>query len=144
MPSATSGRTLPIRDETTDTVSAPNGPSPTSHGLGDRKSGEPGRVVTVRRGKNSGRAFPGRQEAVMSLASAMLTAMTGPQLPSSDRFAGITTTAELFAAGLSSAMIGPLVRHGELTPVCREVCARAELAAAATRISSPPQAGRLG
>ena len=87
--------------------------------------------MTGRRGKNSGRTFPRWPEPVMSLASAMLTAMSALQLPSSDRFAGITTTAELSAAGLSPAMIRTLVRHGELTPVCREAYAHAELAARA-------------
>jgi hypothetical protein len=77
----------------------------------------------------------------MSLASAMLTAMSAPQLPSSDRFAGITTTAELSAAGLSPAKIRTLVRHGELTPVCREAYARAELAAAAR--SAGPRGERM-
>ena len=87
--------------------------------------------MTGRRGKNSVLTVPGWQKTTMSLAGAMLTAMNARQLPRSDRFAGITTTAELSAAGLSSAMIRTLVRHGELAPVCREAYARAELVARA-------------
>jgi hypothetical protein len=67
----------------------------------------------------------------MSVVGATLAVMNVPKLPESDRFAGITTTAELSAAGLSSAMIRTLVKRGVLTSVCREAYARGELAAGA-------------
>ena len=53
------------------------------------------------------------------------------KLPGSDRFAGIATTAELAAAGLTDARIRTLVRSGVLDPVCRGAYARADLAARA-------------
>ncbi|HEX9552000.1 MAG TPA: type IV toxin-antitoxin system AbiEi family antitoxin domain-containing protein, partial [Streptosporangiaceae bacterium] len=86
----------------------------TPHGLGDHKSGESGAAVTESR--------------VMSLADAMLADVSRSQLPESGRFAGITTTAELAAAGITDAKIRTLVRRGVLTPVCRGAWARADLA----------------
>ncbi|HEX5188127.1 MAG TPA: type IV toxin-antitoxin system AbiEi family antitoxin domain-containing protein [Streptosporangiaceae bacterium] len=53
------------------------------------------------------------------------------ELPGSYRFAGITTTAELAAAGVTDAKIRALVRNGALDPVCRGAYARADLAAPA-------------
>src|SRR5262245_38543901 len=57
--------------------------------------------------------------------------MSTAKLPESDRFAGITTTAELSAAGFSPAMIRSLVKRGVLASVCREAYARADLSARA-------------
>jgi Protein of unknown function (DUF559) len=67
----------------------------------------------------------------MSLVDATLTDVSALLLPGSSRFAGINTTAELAAAGLSDARIRTLVRNEVLKPVCREAYARAELAARA-------------
>ena len=68
------------------------------------------------------------ESRVMSLAGAMLADVSRSQLPESGRFAGITTTAELAAAGITDAKIRTLVRRGVLTPVCRGAWARADLA----------------
>ena len=48
----------------------------------------------------------------MSPAGAMVTAISFARLPRSDRFAGISTSAEL-VAGLSSAMIRTRGRRGQ-------------------------------
>jgi predicted transcriptional regulator of viral defense system len=53
------------------------------------------------------------------------------RLPGSYRFAGIVTTAELAAVGLTDARIRTLVKGGVLEQVCRGAYARADLAARA-------------
>jgi len=61
--------------------------------------------------------------------------------PESGRFAGINTTAELAASGITDAKIRVLVRRGVLTPVCRGAYARADLAARAK--ANGPRAERM-
>lgn len=59
-------------------------------------------------------------------------------MPDLGRFAGIATTAELAAAGLTDANIRTLVKGGVLAVVCRGVYARAELAARAKGAGTRP------
>jgi hypothetical protein len=60
----------------------------------------------------------------VSEPTAKLAPMSEVQLPYSGRFAGITTTVELLAAGFTNARIEVLLKRGVLTRVCRGVYAR--------------------